>query len=554
MINKKRMFVGLTAALGLVLAACGANDDASTPGANNEGGASSYAELDADGRFYETRTISVALWDRGNDRVPNFDESYWAEWVAQTFYEERNVQIEWVPVSRWEESNQQSTMLGAQNAPDIGYTFSNPMIETMADMGGIINLHPLLQEYRELLPNLFETLGEEIIYWNFNPERETLYSLTGRNMQHGRVNTFIREDWLNALDLPVPTTLEEFEAALIAFRDNADVLNNGEVTPFFLTGDAMWDSQPLVESFIPSDVSEREWFVRDFDDRRFMHEDAAREATRVLNRWFNEGLIWNDFVIAEATVGHDMIRQGQVGAFMQNWDMPYRAGDGWTTQMRQNVGEDANFIPVTPFLNDQGEVQKFFPNPTDRFIFMPTTNQEPLASLLYLDFITRPDVVEFLQFGVEGVHRETQADGGIVVLAESDDHVWPDNQVIPSANNFDITMTVNGIASIDVLQNAYPGIAPEQILAARAAGMDHARWFRPVTTRPIDSQSGMDEPLRDFRNQMVQRLIANTSIENFDAEWDREYQLYLNLGAADIMAEREAAWVEAFGDVSTQPE
>jgi len=555
--KKQRMFVGLAAALGLVLAACGANNDdagTATPGGtdNNGGEVSAQDEGFVDGRFTETRHISVALWDRGNERIPNFNESYWAQWVADTILEEKNIAVEWVTVGRWSEIDDQTTMLGAQSAPDIGYTFSQPMVETMAGMGGMINLTPLLEEYRALLPNLFETVGDELIFWNQDPDTDELFSITGRNNQHGRVNTFIREDWLEILDIPVPTNLEEFEAALEAFRDNAPQLpgnDNGSVIPFFTSRDVMWDAQPLIESLIPSDLSEREWFVYGFDDRRFMFEDAAREATRVLNRWYNNDLVWRDFAIAEPTVGHDLIRQGNVGAFMANWDMPFRAGDRWTTDMRLNTNEDANFLPINTFLNDAGEYQKFFPMPTDRFIFLPVTNDEPLASLLYIDFMSRPDVIEFLQFGIEGTHRETQADGSFIVLSENDDHQWPDNQVIPSANNFDITLTVNGVASLDVLGRAYPGITPEQVMHSRAIGMDVARRFYPVSVRSRASEEGMSEPLRDFRDQMLARLVSNTSIENFDAEWAREYEMYMALGARAIIEERQEAWVETFGDV-----
>ncbi|MCL1995042.1 MAG: sugar ABC transporter substrate-binding protein [Defluviitaleaceae bacterium] len=520
--------------------------------------------LDENLRFLDTRTITVGLWDRANDRVPDFALSYWAEWVQAQILQDHNINVEWVTIPRWTEGEFQSTLLAAGTAPDIGYTFNNPMVTTMAGMGGIINQYPLLNQYRDLLPNLYDLLQENV-YWNLDPTTQELWSLTGRLIQDGRIVTFIREDWLNTLNLPIPTTLQEFENTLIAFRDNAELLlgaNAHNMIPFRLEHDTGWSSGLIIESFIPSNVTEREWFVRGFDDRRFMWEEPVRETTRVLNRWFHEDLLWNDFFLHEPgdPIGDDQVRLGFVGSFIVNWDMPFRGADQLTTMMQENVGPEANWIPITPFVNDAGQVRKFFPNPTDRFIFFPVTNQEPLASLLYLDWISRVDVREFLAFGIEGVHRYTLADGGIALLAEEEGvHAWPDNQFIPSLRNFDITMTVNGIdlgdpyLSVATLATGYPGIPPAAVMAARNAGLDNAYWFRQVQTRVIAAEEGMSTPLAFERDFIFHQLVANTAMADFDAAFDSLYGNYLAMGAQAIMDERNQAWIEQFGDVDTMP-
>ena len=590
-------FVAFTA----FLAACGTGAEDTTPAeqlpppavtnpveppaegggdANVEAGDARLAQhgLDENLRFIEPVRVSVALWDRSHERIPEFAESYWAQWVSQRILEDHNIIVDWEPVSRWEEDSIQSTWLAAQVAPDIGYTFQNPMVTSFAEMGGIHNLYPLLQTYRDWLPNLYDLLGENV-YWNLDPTTGELWSLTGRLIQDGRTLTFIREDWLNTLNLPIPTSLEEFEATLEAFRDNQDLLmpnRTRSLIPFQLMHDVGWSGSLIFESFIPSDITEREWFVHGFDDRRFHFEDAAREGSRVLNRWFNNDLLWNDFIHHEPgdAAGDDLVRLGYVGSFIHNWDMPFRSADAFISTMRENVGPEANFIPIAPFTNDQGEVRMFFPNPTDRFIFLPTTNQNPVASLIYLDWISRANVREFLQFGVEGVHRQTLDNGAILTLGEVTQdqvedaaeegielevHMWPDHQFIPSLRNFDITLTVNGIDLGDpaltaaTLSLGYPGIAPEAIMEARAMGLDNAYWFRQVMTRTIASEEGMSGPLSIGRDILFHNIIADTPVAQFDQVWAQLYQNYLNLGASEIIAEREQAWIEQFGDVDRMP-
>ena len=526
-------------------------------------GGASRDNLDANRRFTEPVTITVGLWDRTHERIPDFSESYWTEWVQTQIREEHNIIVEWVTIPRWDEAEFQSTLLAGNMAPDIGYTFNNPMVSTFAGMGGILNQYPLLQQYGDLLPNLYGLLGGTL-YWNLDPDTLELWSITGRLAQDGRLNTFVREDWLNTLNMSVPTTMQEFEDMLIAFRDNADLLLGADANrmiPFMLGHDVGWSGGLIFESFIPHNITEREWFVYGFDDRRFMLPDAAREGTRVLNSWYHQGLIWDDFFLHPAgdPMGDDQKRLGFVGAFIHNWDLPFRAADAIITDMRDNIGPEANFVVATPFRNDAGQVVKPMPNPTDRFIFFPNTNTEPLASLLYLDWISRQEVRDFLQFGIEGTHRHTHANGAIEVLGETDDHSWPDHQFIPSLRNFDLTMTVNGIVMDDpnlvaaTLALGYPGIAPEQVMAARAAGMDHAWRARQVVIRQINAEEGMSVPLQEQRDMILHQMIVQVDPAAFDASWNAMYNVYLNMGAQLIIDERRQAWVERFGDVDTMP-
>jgi len=564
-----------------------ADDDADDNG--SVGDADEFG-LDENRRFVEQRTISVALWDRNDERIPDFSQSYWAEWVAEQILAEHNIVIEWEPVPRWPNDYElQSTLLAAGEAADVGATFNNPMITTMAEMGGIINLYDYLPRYRDLLPNLYGLLGDNV-YHNFDPTTEELWTITGwnNNTTNGRTSVWIREDWLAVLDLEIPTTLDEFEEVLMAFRDRADELpgvgeigefyiphedddEDGEwvehlmtaddVIPYLTTRDVGWTATGIFESFIPSDVTEREWFIHGFDDRRFMFEEAMREGTRVLNRWYSEGLMFDDFVITENHDSEDRIRLGHVGATVQNWDMPFRGGDAWTARMRENINEDAMFIPITPFLNDVNEVHQFVPPPTDRFIFFPTTNRDRLASFLYLDFMSRPETIRYLQIGREGLHHEILDDGAISMVPQDD---MEGRYVQPSVLNFDITLTVNNLGpwqfdgdaevAVNTLSRAYPDIDPERVLHAREIGTTGNIMFRNVNVPHIAAEDGMSVALADLRDQIFHRMIANTDPDDFDDAWEAEYQVYLDMGGQAILEEREQAWLDTFGDVDELPE
>lgn len=584
-----------------VLAACG-NEDADTAatepteveengGAVEPGNIFAEAGLDDNLRFTEPRTISVGLWNRVEE--VEADETYWANRIAAEILEAHNIIIDWRPTPRWGENEFQATLLSAQEAPDVGWTFDAAMVTTMAGMGGIVNLYPYLTRYREILPNMFAQVTETNIFWNLDADTNELFTITGRRASEGVQNTvtFIREDWLNALDLPIPTTTEEFEATLLAFRDRADELpgmgedvsvrvvtqaaneeegieeeyhynivnmSPDDIVPYLLTNDVGWDARGLFHSFIPNDVTEREWFVYGFDDRLFQFEDAMREGTRVLNRWFSEGLLWNNFVLGEPSEGHDLIRLGLVGSFHATWDQAFRPGDGFTTVMRENVGQDASFIAINPFDNDAGANRLFASGPTDRFAFLPSTNDEVVASLLFLDFMNRPETLDLLQFGLEDVHHEVRADG---VLQMLDPAGFPVDQQFSGSRNFDINPLINGVwfdlvdeeRALATAAAGYPGISEEAIMNAFNLAVNYAYVFRNVNTRAIASEEGMSIPLIDLRDQIFHRLIVQATADNFDTEFDREYAAYMLMGGSAIIAEREQAWIETFGDVDAMP-
>jgi len=515
--------------------------------------------LDENLRFLETQTISVTIWDRGHERMPDMDDNGWTEWIQQQVLADHNINVEFVVVPRWEESAFTSTLIGAGSAPDVTFHFGGmALTNTFAGMGALLDFGPLLAQYNDWLPNMYGFLGDNV-YWNIDPITGQNFALASRRTEIMRQNTFIREDWLNTLGLAPPTNFDEFEAALIAFRDNAELLLGDDadmMVPMLMDSDVGWAAMALIESFIPDDITEREWFRYDFDVRRIMHP-TTKEAIRIINRWFHEGLIFQEFAYGEAgTLMGDLVRLGVVGAQIANWDMPLRAGgDLQIVTMREHRGPDANFIPITPFPNDAGNRVMFAFSPADRNIVLPHTNSNPIASLLYIDWISRQSTRDFLAFGEEGRHHAVEAGGALRILPGDEQ---PDNMIFAAVHNFDINFISNGFClgdndrTVATLALAYAGISPEAVMEARSVALDAARVWRTVHTRPIEAQEGMTTPLNEFRDTVFHNAVV-APIDQFDSVWDTMISQYMSMGGQAIINERDQAWVELFGDVDFMP-
>ena len=148
-----------------------------------------------DGRFVKTRRITVEIYDRSNAGGSTPEDNFFTDFIKEGMLRDHNVEVTFVPVPRWTEVEVLNNLLAAGDAPDVCVTYSYPTIQTYATMGGVLDMAPYLEEYRDLLPNLWGWLGEQNLYWNRSPETGTVWATRPDSLTI-RESTFVRDDWL----------------------------------------------------------------------------------------------------------------------------------------------------------------------------------------------------------------------------------------------------------------------------------------------------------------------------------------------------------------------
>jgi len=499
-----------------------------------------------DGRFVKTRKITVEVYDRSNDGGSKPEDNFYTDFIKEGMLRDHNVEVTFVPVPRWTETDVLNNLLAAGDAPDICVTYSYPTIQAYANMGGVIDLAPLLEKYKPMLTNLWDLLGDNNIYYNQDPTTGAVWAIEAIRAQIPRINTFVREDWLKKLNIPEPKTLEEFENMLYAFKNNAATLLGADadkIVPFSLSFDVGWTASNLLISFVPDATTDEEFFIYGFDDRGLTWP-GIKEGVRKLNEWYNAGLIWKDFYLYKEgdTTEANMMKAGYVGSMMQNWDNPYRDGDqGIHGTLQKMVGPEAAYIAIDPFPNDAGKYKKLTYSSIDRKVFFPSTNKEPLASLLYLDWISTLENRRFLQIGEEGVTHEVMPDGAIKTIAATGD------KIMNSVNNLDYTITINGLDLGDPdlttrsLALGYAGVDARFIQKAFNTAMNDGFTPKNFNVGEIKSEAGMGQVLKEKRDILFAQAIT-CKPEEFDAVWEAGYKEYLNAGGQAIIDERKALY------------
>lgn len=568
--KKKILSVLLACTMVLSVAACGGSDNGtSQPSGGDSAGSTNVSSGDSgsdvgaaagelvDGKFAETRQITVEIYDRGNDGGSDPENNLYTEYIKKGMLEDHNVEVTFKKVPRWTEVEEINNLLAAGDAPDICVTYSYPTIQTYAQMGGVIDLSSYVDTYKDQLPNLWNWLTETNIYWDKDPSTGTLWAIEAKLAVSNRVLTFVRQDWLDKLNMKAPTTKAEFENMLIAFRDNAELLlgdDASKMVPYSVSYDVGWRAATLIESFLDPNMSDREYYINGFDDRK-LTQNGTKDAIKLLNKWYNDGLMWKDFALYGSgdTTEDDYMKAGYVGAFTHNWDYPYRNGeDSINANLKRNVGEDAKFVAIDCFEDKNGNYTKFVSGPIDRKVFFPSTNDEPLASMLYLDWISDPEHIHYLQTGDEGVTHTVTADGAIAIQPATGD------AIMNSGMNIDYTITCNGLKLIsEELTNKsralnYPGIDAADVLSAHTIANTDLRIGKNVNVGAIEAEEGVGDTLSSKRDIVYDNAVV-ASVADFDSVWESGLSDYLAAGGQAIIDERTAKWEQFFGSSDMLP-
>jgi putative aldouronate transport system substrate-binding protein len=298
---------------------------------------------------------------------------------------------------------------------------------------------------------------------------------------------------------------------------------------------------------VPDKITDKEMWIRGFCDRRSLWPNY-KEGIRVLNKWYNDGLVWKDFPlypIGDKTEDN-LMKAGYVGAFIHNWDYPYRDGEqGIAAQIKKMQGPDAAYIAVDCFKNDAGKYRKYLSPPVDRKVFFPSTNKEPVASLLYLDWICKLENRKFLQIGEAGVTHEPQADGSVKTIAVKGE------KIMNSGFNLDYTILINGIdlgkqdLNAKSLALGYGGVDKRYIEKSYAVQRTDARVTSNFNVGMIDSEEGQGPAFQEKRNNLlVQAIVAKPA--DLDKVWENGMKDILSSGVQAIIDERTAKYSKYF--------
>ena len=122
--------------------------------------------------------------------------------VLRLFWPHR---CDFLPSTGWEDS-----------APDVIFTYGQSTFLNFATQGGLVDLAPSIAKLGE--GNNIETyVGDVMNMGNIDGKQYAL--LSKRGAANPRHTAYIRQDWLDELGLPMPTTKQELIDTLYKFKE-----------------------------------------------------------------------------------------------------------------------------------------------------------------------------------------------------------------------------------------------------------------------------------------------------------------------------------------------
>ncbi len=251
------------------------------------------------------------------------------EWL-NILEEENGVDIEWQQISAdW--GQKKSVMFAGGDIPDIlvkatnstDFVTYNGLFEDLApyiDAGDMPNVSRMFADHPEL--RALSTDENGAIYGI--PNYRSLWPKTNRVL-------YINQTWLDALNLTMPTTMDELEEVMLAFKEG-DPNGNGDTT----------DEIPLDFSGFPTFVlgcfgvplmNESDgYFVEDGTVKNFRVDERYKEFMKWLQKLYSEGLI-NEEVITQDYSKFQSLARGEGKTAKVGVTLGWERGDRFGTEV-----------------------------------------------------------------------------------------------------------------------------------------------------------------------------------------------------------------------------
>lgn len=357
-------------------------------------GGSSNGDGSAKITWWERNDVS-AYHSNGNNGVKAF----------QIVADKVGVELEFIHPMVGQQNEEFNVMIASGDLPDVvcyewaGYPGG---ADKAIDDGLIIALDEYIEQGK--LPNYKKALEEHGVYEmvkTYNGHIAGFYGIKDQ-MVNACYGPTIRQDWLDKLGLAVPTTIDEWEKVLIAFRDQ-DPNGNGEKDEIPLT---------TVPAFYGAfGLTAENFYMNPEGQFTFVGMGPRyKEFLETMNRWYKEGLINQEYPTMDTKTRDAYITGDVSGAYVGYTGSQYgsyiaaKKGDPNFKLVGAPWPKGKDGIAWTPQLGFKRVI-------TTACAAISAKSENIDATLKLLDSFYTEENTELFNWGVEGETYTKDADG-----------------------------------------------------------------------------------------------------------------------------------------------
>lgn len=285
-----------------------------------------------------------------------------------------------------------------QLADIIGYVDAAEL-EKLGRDGGLIPLNDLIKEHA---PNIQKVLDEDDRY------RQNAYSLDGNIYQIPKNQElvaaefwWIRQDWLNKLNLEAPTTVDELYDVLYAFR-NEDPNGNGLKDEIPLFDRAGW-KQP--DEYLYLWDSSLEFYPRDGKMTYEPMEENFKTGVLNMKKWYEEGLI-DPEIFTRGASARDTLLSGDLGGLTHDWV----STGNYNSSLIETI-PDFEMVAIAPPADQNGVVKERVSRFPGAGWGISSQCKDPVTAIKFMDYFFTEEGSDLMNWGIEGETYTVDADG-----------------------------------------------------------------------------------------------------------------------------------------------
>ena len=485
----------------------------------------------------EEETISV--WAPMTQEFQNYLESYDQIESVKRLMEETNIELQFMSPASDQKNAQFMTMVAGGDYPDLldgVSTLYNSGLTGACDEGVIIDLTDLQAESAPCYTAMVEELGcrKEIVD---DEGRSYMFAMLQPDGVQLTTGLAARKDWMDELGMEKLETYDEWHEYLKGIKANHNAtmwatqsgtlsynyLSNGFGTQMFVFSNPGATPPYIVEDGVVN------WGP--------MKKDAAVEYLTMMNEWWNEGLIYEDFlsVFAPFTADITPLTANKVGIAVIIAGQFTALNDGGL------VDEGFELWPIQDAVKEEGMI-----NTTDVAVTVASTQGYSISTscenvdlaVKLCDYLYSKHGYYGLSYGVEG-ESYTIDDAGNVhytdFMINNPDHTFAEQKNVVTS-----TMSFRGAAGYAGEINAYGPAQTEALTLWRKHSSEN--------TYPTSASMTADESSEHATLYSEVSTYAATALTEFIigerdiSEYDDFIQTCIDLGIEDCIAIKQAAY------------
>lgn len=429
------------------------------------------------------------------------------------------VKVKFIHPAKGQESEQFNLMIASGDLPDIiqtnWYKFKGGPEKAIKDniiipLNDIIdknapNLKKLLNGDKELDKMVKTDDGKYYVF--------PIFRVLEKSLPPVYTGPMVRKDWLDDLGLPVPTTIDEWETMLKAFKEK-----KGADSPFtvsvFSTGGTMKAGSLFMGAYGVMD----DFFLQNGKVVYGPIESGFKDYLALMRKWYSAGLIDKDIFTVDGKTQDAKMLSGKAGSTIGN------LGGGLGKYLDSVRGKDTKFDLVgTPYPTlKKGDKPEFghwgmlYGDSNGSSAISTQSKNKDLAAQ-YLDYAYSREGQLLYNFGIEGTSYNMV--NGVPTYTEL---------ITKNPNGLTFAQAATGYSNVNTSvvqdpdyfrQSGLPYNQQKTAVENWKNTNQQAHMIPPVTATPEES-SDLAKVMNDvdtYKQEMVAKFILGQEpIENFD--------------------------------------